>query len=161
MVAQGGVVRDLAAEECRFGYRTSALGDCVVAEVAFRLPRVDPGAYRAQVEAILREKAASQPLAARSAGCVFRNPPGQSAGGLIDGCGLKGLRVGGASVSRVHGNFIVNDGGASAAQVLELIERVREAVERRANVLLQLEVEIWGVLEASASARRTHVPATN
>ncbi len=140
----GGVVREMSAEECRFGYRTSALAGFVVAEVTFRLPLVERSACRTRIEAIRREKAALQPLAARSAGCVFRNPPGHSAGRLVDECGLKGLRVGGASVSTVHGNFIVNDGGATAADVLALVDRVREGVERRAGVSLELEVEVWG-----------------
>jgi UDP-N-acetylmuramate dehydrogenase len=144
VVGAGGVVRELTAEQCRFGYRTSALADCVVAEVVFRLPTVDVVEYRRRIDEIHREKAALQPLSAFSAGCVFKNPKAASAGKLVDECGLKGLRVGGAEVSTVHGNFIVNTGGATALDVHELIDRVRETVERRAGVLLELEVEVWG-----------------
>ncbi len=145
VVGAGGLVRELSAEQCRFGYRTSALRDCVVAEVVFRLPKVDPVDYRRRIEEIHREKAATQPLDAFSAGCVFKNPSKTvSAGRLVDECGLKGLRVGAAEVSRVHGNFIVNTGGATALDVHELIDRVRDAVERRAAVRLELEVEVWG-----------------
>jgi UDP-N-acetylenolpyruvoylglucosamine reductase len=143
-VGPGGALREMSVEECRFAYRSSALADHVVVEVVLRLPRVDVVAYRRRIEEIHREKAATQPLDAHSAGCVFKNPPGASAGRLVDECGLKGARVGGAEVSRVHGNFIVNAGGATAADVLELIDRVREAVLRRAGVLLELEVEVWG-----------------
>lgn len=151
VVGHGGVVRELTAAQCRFGYRTSALDDCVVAEVVFRLPKVDVEDYRRRIEAIHAEKAALQPLSAHSAGCVFKNPPAGSAGRLVDESGMKGVRVGGAQVSTVHGNFIVNTGGATALDVLELIDRVREAVDRRAGVTLELEVEVWG--ETTVPAR--------
>jgi UDP-N-acetylmuramate dehydrogenase len=151
VVGPGGIVRDLTAEECRFAYRSSALAGFVVAEVVFRLPRVEERDYRARIEAIHREKAAAQPLSEPSAGCVFKNPKGASAGMLVDDAGLKGLRVGGAEVSTLHGNFIVNKGGATALDVHELIDRVREGVERRSGVLLELEVEVWG--ETTVPAR--------
>jgi UDP-N-acetylenolpyruvoylglucosamine reductase len=109
-----------------------------------RLPQVDVADYRRRCDAIQREKSAVQPLSARSAGCVFKNPKGASAGKLVEECGLKGLRVGNAEVSTLHGNFIVNRGGATALDVHELIDRVREGVERRAGVRLSLEVEVWG-----------------
>jgi UDP-N-acetylmuramate dehydrogenase len=145
VVGAGGVVRELTAAQCKFGYRTSALDACVVAEVVFRLPKVDAAAYRRRIDEIHREKAAGQPLSEFSAGCVFKNPAKNvSAGRLVDECGMKGARVGGAEVSTVHGNFIVNKGGATALDVLELIDRVRGAVERRAGVVLELEVEVWG-----------------
>ena len=79
VVGAGGVVRELTAAQCGFGYRTSSLDDCVVAEVVFRLPKVDVADYRRRIDEIHREKAALQPLAAHSAGCVFKNPPAASA----------------------------------------------------------------------------------
>jgi UDP-N-acetylmuramate dehydrogenase len=151
VVGPGGAVRELTAAQCAFGYRTSALAGHVVAEVTFRLPKVDVIEHRRRVEEIRREKAATQPLDAHSAGCVFKNPPGTSAGKLVDMCGLKGLTVGRAQVSQVHGNFIVNLGGATAADVHELIDRVRETVERRGGITLELEVEVWG--ETTVPAR--------
>jgi len=151
VVEAGGDVRTLSAAECAFGYRTSSLGRAVVAEVAFRLPEVDPRDYRARIEAIHSEKAAVQPLSQPSAGCMFRNPaPGVSAGRLIDECGLKGLTVGGAMVSPRHGNFVVNTGEATAEDVLRLVDQVRDAVSRRTGHELVLEVEVW---------RPGHVPA--
>jgi len=144
VVGAGGLVRDLTAEQCAFGYRSSSLGASVVAEVTFRLPRVDARDYRAKIDAIHREKAASQPLSRHSAGCIFKNPKAVSAGLLVQEAGLKGLRVGGAEVSSVHGNFIVNAGGATAADVHELIDRVRERVEHAFGLRLELEVEVWG-----------------
>lgn len=144
VVDPAGEVRTLSAADCAFGYRTSALAGHVVVEVAFRLPEVDPAAYRAHLRAIHAEKRATQPLDRPSAGCVFRNPaPGVSAGRLVDECGLKGAAVGGAAVSEVHANFIVNRGGATADDVLRLIEQVRDAVARRAGRELVLEVEVW------------------
>jgi UDP-N-acetylmuramate dehydrogenase len=143
-VGRDGVVREFRPAECRFAYRSSAFADSVVAEVVFRLPAVDAAEHRRAVEAIHAEKARTQPLAAHSAGCVFKNPSGASAGKLVDECGLKGLRVGDAEVSTVHGNFIVNRGAATALQVHELIDRVRGAVAARAGVELELEVEVWG-----------------
>jgi UDP-N-acetylmuramate dehydrogenase len=144
-----GEVRTLSAEECRFAYRTSALSRVVAAEVTFVLPEVDVRAYRERIHAIHEEKAAAQPLADASAGCVFRNPPGNSAGRLIDACGLKGRVRGGAMISQVHGNFVVNRGGATCDEVLGLIDEVRAEVDRRMGVVLETEVEVW----------RNHVPA--
>lgn len=82
-----------------------------------------------------------QPLGALSAGCVFKNPPNISAGALIDECGLKGLRIGGAMVSMVHANFIINLGTATASDIIELIHRVKDEVKRRSGIELQLEIE--------------------
>jgi len=84
----------------------------------------------------------SQP-AGRNAGCVFKNPPGHSAGRLIDELGLKGTRRGGAVVSPRHANFVVNDQGARAQDVLDLLDLLRERVAREAGVDLELEVKVW------------------
>lgn len=143
VVDPDGEVRVLTREECRFGYRSSSLGGRLVVEVRFRLPRVDAQRYRGSVRAIHDEKARAQPLDRPSAGCIFKNPGGDSAGRIVDACGLKGAARGGASISLVHGNFVVNDGSASADDVLGLITEVREAVASRANVDLELEVEVW------------------
>ncbi len=131
-----------------FGYRTSPFAGCLVTGAVFRRDRdLDPKAQRALLEQAQAWKRATQPLAARSAGCIFKNPDGpegaRSAGRLIDEAGLKGLRVGGAQVSPLHANFIVNAGGATAADVEALIARVREAVLARHGLLLELEVCRW------------------
>jgi len=157
VVEEGGRVRTLDRAACAFGYRTSALGRAVVAEVTFRLPRADPVELRRRVEEIQREKAAAQPLGQPSAGCTFRNPPGISAGRLLDELGLKGRRVGGAEVSSRHGNFIVNRGGATAQDVLRLAESLREEVERLAGVVLELEVEAWEPDQEPPAAAVTRV----
>jgi len=91
----------------------------------------------------LRHRKETQPVAA-SAGCIFKNPGGISAGKLIDELGLKNLSVGGARVSEVHANFIVNDGGATAGEVLALIDRIREAARLERGIELETEVSIIG-----------------
>jgi UDP-N-acetylmuramate dehydrogenase len=85
----------------------------------------------------------SQPLNAKSAGCVFKNPPNQSAGALIDRAGLKGMRVGGAEVSPKHANFIVANEGCKADDVMKLMKIVRDTVAEKFNVLLEPEVQLW------------------
>jgi UDP-N-acetylenolpyruvoylglucosamine reductase len=96
-----------------------------------------------QIDVYRRKRQESQPREP-SAGCIFKNPPGDSAGRLIDGCGLKGERVGDAEVSRVHANFIINRGSASAADVLELVRRIRARVRETAGVTLEPEVLLYG-----------------
>jgi len=84
-----------------------------------------------------------QPVGVKSAGCIFKNPQGESAGRIIDALGLKGLRVGGARVSEVHANFIVHEGEATASDVLALIEQIKEKVFRETSIELQEEVRRW------------------
>lgn len=130
------------------GYRTSIFADRLVLAAAFRR---DPAADRVALAALHSEardwKRATQPLGAASAGCIFRNPSGggetRSAGRLIDEAGLKGHRIGGAEVSLLHGNFIVNVGGATSRDVHALIDYVRQRVEAIHGIQLALEVEVW------------------
>lgn len=136
-------VRRITADECAFRYRGSSLGESIVAAVELRLPRVDLAAYRARTRAIHAEKAAVQPLDARSAGCIFRNPDGVSAGRLVDELALKGHRRGDAQISERHGNFLVNVGRAGSDDVLRLIDEVRDAVAREFGIDLVREVEVW------------------
>jgi UDP-N-acetylmuramate dehydrogenase len=139
-----GELVEKAPEPGEFRYRWSVLRDGRVAlGLTVRLVPGDPARIRALVEDYRRRRGTSQPLSRRNAGCIFKNPPGQSAGRLIDQAGLKGLRVGDAQVSTEHGNFLVNLGAATAAQFAELMDRVREAVRDRHGVVLEPEVEIW------------------
>jgi UDP-N-acetylmuramate dehydrogenase len=96
------------------------------------------------IDKLLARRATTQPLDAPSCGSVFKNPPGSYAGRLIEAAGLKGAQHGGAQISTLHANFIVNTGGASAADVLALIGHARAAVRLRTGVLLEPEVRIWG-----------------
>lgn len=126
-----------------FGYRSSSLSDEIILEVELELSKDDKAAIRKRMEGIHQEKSRTQPLSSRSAGCVFKNPEGCSAGALIDRSGLKGTQVGGAAVSTKHANFIINRGSATAAHILELIHNIREEVKKRFGVLLELEIKIW------------------
>jgi UDP-N-acetylmuramate dehydrogenase len=135
-------------EACGFRYRGSDLADLIVTEVALRLPVAVRGEFAKRCAAIHATKAASQPLALPSAGCFWKNPSrvlggGKSAGLLVQEAGCKGLRVGGAEVSPVHGNFIVNMGGATAANVLALADEVRRRVRDASGVVLEREVIVW------------------
>jgi UDP-N-acetylmuramate dehydrogenase len=96
------------------------------------------------VDALLARRAATQPLDVPSCGSVFKNPPGDYAGRLIEAAGLKGEQVGGARISDVHANFIVNRGGATAADVLALVARARERVAAATGIELETEVRIVG-----------------
>jgi UDP-N-acetylmuramate dehydrogenase len=127
-----------------FRYRGSFLtGGRVVLSATAQLAEGDPAAIRAQVAGYRAKRGTSQPLSKRNAGCIFKNPPGGSAGRLIDQAGLKGLRVGDAEVSPEHANFLVNRGHATAAEVAERMARVRSCVLEATGIALEPEVEVW------------------
>jgi len=138
-----GLVRAWARADARPSYRDGGLGDLLCLAAVLRLEQGEPSKIRVKTATVLAEKAAAQPLTERSAGCIFKNPKGRSAGRLVEEAGCKGWREGGAFVSEKHGNFLVNRGGATAAQVRRLIERVREAVEQSCGIRLDLEIVLW------------------
>ncbi len=138
-----GAVRPRTPEDLAMGYRHSLLKPEIAIAATFELAEADGSEIADRRQAVLAEKTLTQPLAAQSAGCVFKNPPGQSAGALIDRAGLKGERVGPAVVSGQHANFIINQGGATARDVLQLIRRVRRRIRKRFGVDLELEIELW------------------
>jgi UDP-N-acetylmuramate dehydrogenase len=140
---QGGV-RTLSHEEVGFRYRHTDLNGSCVCGASLQLRRDDPKRLRTRFLEYWQYKKRSQPLADFSAGCVFKNPPGHSAGQLIDRAGLKNRAVGGAYVSPAHGNFIVAREGATAGDVLALISVVRREVAERFGIELELEIEVWG-----------------
>jgi UDP-N-acetylmuramate dehydrogenase len=126
------------------GYRTTAFEGCLVTSAAFRRDaHLDVAAERRRYVEASEWKHRTQPLAAASAGCMFKNPPGGSAGSLIDRAGLKGERVGGAVVSTLHANFVLNEKDARFDDVLALVERVRSRVRETAGVELEMEVRVW------------------
>ncbi len=139
-------------EEAGFAYRRSGLGDVLILEAELALRRDDPRRLHERYRAVWEVKRRTQPLRENSAGCVFKNPPGHSAGALIDRAGLKGRKVGGACVAREHANFIVAREGATASDVLELIGQIRDEVSDRFGVDLELEIELWGC-RSSGGAR--------
>ncbi len=129
-----------------YGYRAMELPEgCAVTRGTIELTQEDPELLRAEIEHVRTRRRATQPLGIPSAGCVFKNPdPERPAGLLIDRLGLKGRRVGDAQISEVHGNFIVNRGKATAAEVLELIGIVRTRVKDAEKLDLDLEVRVIG-----------------
>jgi UDP-N-acetylmuramate dehydrogenase len=110
----------------------------------FRFVRGNGDTARQKIKELLSKRIATQPLAEPNAGSVFRNPPGDYAARLIEASGLKGRRIGGAEVSVVHANFIVNKGKATAHDIEELMALVQETVKRNAGVMLEREVQIVG-----------------
>lgn len=146
VLTPAGDIRTLPRDEIPFAYRRSGI-DGVVLSADLRLTPAEPGPLRARLKEVMAKKKASQPLAADSAGCAFKNPTvdGQrtGAGRLIDQAGCKGLRIGGAEVSREHANFIFTHDGATARDVLALMDAVAERVRERFGVALEREVVVW------------------
>ncbi len=143
VVDSDGRQHTLPAAEVGFRYRGTNLNDAIVCQATLELRPDDPAELRRRYMEIWDYKKRTQPLGYPSAGCVFRNPPGQSAGQLIDRAGMKGQTVGGAMVALEHANFIVAKEGATARDVLTLIALVRQKVAERFGVELELELEIW------------------
>ena len=139
-----GTVGVARGEEHGFGYRRSVFSDgsCLILRSRLALKRGDPEAIRARMDELSAQRKAKQPLEHPSAGSMFKRPPGHFAAELIDRCGLKGLTVGGAQVSEKHAGFVVNRGGATCADVLELVRQVRERVLARTGVELEMEVKV-------------------
>ncbi len=129
--------------ELTFGYRSTNIASTVILAAEFHLLEDDPHRILNQVKQIWIYKKNTQPLATRSAGCIFKNPRGLSAGALIDKAGLKGRRVGGAHISEKHANFILADSSTRASDILKLINVIRETVYKRLEVYLELELEVW------------------
>ncbi|MCI9242003.1 MAG: UDP-N-acetylmuramate dehydrogenase [Lawsonibacter sp.] len=141
---ESGEVRTLPAPECGFGYRKSIFSDrkCLILKARFHLEQGGPAAIKARMEELAAKRREKQPLEYPSAGSMFKRPPGHFAAALIDQCGLKGLAVGGAQVSEKHAGFVVNRGGATCADVLELVRQVKEEVLRQTGVELEMEVKV-------------------
>jgi UDP-N-acetylmuramate dehydrogenase len=147
MKLTGGEVeaKRLKREDIGFAYHHTGLEDSdVIYGVRLRLHAGDKGVLESRRKEVMRWRRENQPLKQPSAGSVFRNPPGVSAGELIDRCGLKGMRVGEAMVCEKHANFIVNLGGASADDVYGLMMRVKAEVSRREGIELEEEIRLVG-----------------
>jgi len=144
IVTPDGALIERSASQISFSYRRALLPPGIVVGAWVQL---QPG-VRSEIEKIVKDylhyRRATQPLALPSAGCVFKNPPNDSAGRIVEAAGLKGARVGDAQVSEKHGNFIVNQGQARAKDVLALIKKVRTQVARKTGVKLELELKLVG-----------------
>ncbi|MGH7184470.1 MAG: UDP-N-acetylmuramate dehydrogenase [Nitrospiraceae bacterium] len=144
IVNMKGQILDVPAAQVKFRYRRALLPRGIVVGVWVQLQQ----GVRSEVERVVKDylhyRRDTQPLAQPSAGCVFKNPPSDSAGRLIEVAGLKGAHVGDAEVSSKHGNFIVNRGHACASDVIALIGKIRSVIRRRTGVRLDLELKIVG-----------------
>jgi UDP-N-acetylmuramate dehydrogenase len=141
----GGRSTRLSSDELETSYRSCRLpAGGVVEQLELLMEPADPRDIRKRATETLEKKWRTQPSGMRSAGCVFRNPEGDAAGRLIDRAGLKGVRVGGAVVSDLHANFILNDRGGTPEDVEELIEIIRARVFETSGVTLELEIQVMG-----------------
>lgn len=141
VINHSGELLSIPREKLLFSYRTSPFQkeQVFIVSATFQLTKDPTAAKRAK--SLMEERVSKQPYESPSAGCIFRNPEGISAGALIDQAGLKGLTVGGAQISEKHGNFMINTGNARAADILKLIEIVQETLTKK-GVVLQKEVRI-------------------
>lgn len=145
-LTQNGEQGSFTGDELALGYRRSAYRDngFFITSLTLRLEPGDQTAIRAKMEDLIGRRKAKQPLEYPSAGSTFKRPEGYYAGALIEGCGLKGKRIGGAQVSEKHAGFVINAGNASSADLLALIRLVQDTVYRDKGVRLEPEVRFLG-----------------
>ena len=145
VLTEDGELASWPADAIEWGYRTTSLRDRVtVLGASLRLAQGDSAEIAATMERSQARRKATQPLNRPNAGSIFRNPEGESAGRLIESCGLKGSRVGGAYISEVHANFIVTEPGATSSDVLALMERAAGEVKSRYGIELTPEIRLIG-----------------
>jgi UDP-N-acetylmuramate dehydrogenase len=145
LVTADGEDRALSREAIPFAYRCSGLPrGAVVTQAVFFLTEDAPFAIRRRISRCLIQRNASQPVEFRSAGSIFKNPPGDFAGRLVEEAGIKGTRIGGAMISEQHGNFIINLGGALATDVLALASLAQERVQAESGIRLEMEIQVIG-----------------
>lgn len=143
VISRDGVVSTRTGDDLQFAYRNSNLAEDIVLEAELELQQDDPNEISNRLRKIWILKKSTQPLGSQSAGCIFKNPGGSSAGAMIEKAGLKGTRVGGAEVSDRHANFIVTHEGATSSDVLRLIDLIRSKVAEQFGIHLELEIKIW------------------
>jgi len=142
-LTQNGDLVTRAEDELSFAYRSSNLDDLILIDASFELQKDDPEEITRRMRKLWITKKATQPYSFQSAGCIFKNPRGMSAGLLVDQAGLKGTRIGNAEISDRHANFIVAHPGATSQDVLRLIDLARSKVSEQFGVDLELEIKIW------------------
>lgn len=139
-----GNIKLLKKQVLKFGYRTSNLSKYIILNAHLRLVKKAKLAIKNKIAEYLNYRRMNQDISKPSAGCIFKNPKGTQAGRLIDLCGLKGKRIGGACISKRHGNFILNQDKATAGDVLKLMDLIIKRVKRKFNITLEPEIKIWG-----------------
>lgn len=142
MTAKGEIVTR-SGDDLTFGYRSSSITEPFILGGTFELRPDDPDEITSRMRKIWIMKKATQPLSDQSAGCIFKNPRGQSAGALIDQAGLKGTRLGGAEISDRHANFVVTHDGCKSDDVLRLIDLTRSKIAEQFGIELELEIQVW------------------
>ena len=138
-----GEISTRKGDDLWFGYRESNVDELVILEGSLKLQQGETDEITRRMRKLWIMKKATQPLSFQSAGCIFKNPRGLSAGALIEQAGLKGIRVGAAEISDRHANFIVTNPGAKSDDVLRLIDLTRSKVSEQFGVDLELEIKIW------------------
>lgn len=144
VIEPDGTIAVRGKDQFRQKYRDGGLGDAIVLQATFELEPDDPKAIFERFSASLKKRNATQPVSQRSVGCVFRNPPGDAAGRLIEAAGCKTLRIGALEVSGMHANYFVNAEGGTAADFVALMHEVRRRVRDKFGVELEPEVKFWG-----------------
>ena len=146
MVTRDGNIAVKDRSQLKFSYRALAIPEgSVIIKAGFTLDRDIPASIKERMEDYWAGRKATQPLELPSCGSVFKNPPDEYAGGLIERAGLKGTRIGGAMISPKHANFIVNMGNAKAGDILALVDLVREKVKEETGIALEPEMKVVGV----------------
>jgi UDP-N-acetylmuramate dehydrogenase len=138
-----GEISTRKGDDLWFGYRESNVDELVILEGSLKLQKGETDEITRRMRKLWIMKKATQPLSFQSAGCIFKNPRGLSAGALIEQAGLKGIRVGAAEISDRHANFVVTNPGAKSDDVLRLIDLTRSKVSEQFGVDLELEIKIW------------------
>ncbi|MDP2157298.1 MAG: UDP-N-acetylmuramate dehydrogenase [Nitrospirota bacterium] len=147
VLRSGGTLERFSPEDLGFGYRTSGiLADDMVLSANLMFKKDDPAAVAARTEAFFIQKKTAQPIGERSAGCVFKNPEGMSAGKMIDEAGCKGMRIGDIEVSTMHANFFVTRGQGRAEDYLTLMDKVSAKIKERFHVTLEPEIRVMGTV---------------
>jgi UDP-N-acetylmuramate dehydrogenase len=142
VIDKNGDLIKLKKDEIEYGYRRSNLNKCIVLGAKFKVEKGDVDEARELIKEQALKRMKSQPLSMPNAGSVFKNPEGDAAGRLIDSLGLKGYSIGGAMVSEVHANFIVNGGNATSKDIKELIKYIQKEVYDNYKIELELEQKI-------------------
>lgn len=138
-----GRVKTLKRRQIKFDYRKSSLSKYVILGATLKVKKGDAAKIKKNISMYISKRRANQGLTKPNAGCIFRNPKINGAGMLIDLCGLKGKKIGAASISDRHANFIVNEGHASARDVLRLMRIIKKQVREKFKINLQPEIKIW------------------
>lgn len=140
---QNGKIKYLQKNKISFGYRKSGLTKYIILSCLLKFEKEERARIEENTAKFLAARRKTQDSSYPNAGCVFKNPPGSSAGKLIDQCGLKGRNIGGAFISERHANFILNQGKATSKDVLKLMQLIKKQVKDKFKLVLEPEIKIW------------------